>query len=222
MPSITQSVSGSRGAQVMSQKAALREALDGTQSSWGHGTLQAEGPERGVGREVLKRREHLGHLLQASHPGLTDTGHGICAYRVRSFWSSVFLQSCPETPSFPNSASMHSWVTQQLSLINCLWEWAFVGRAGTDRLGSLKSPLSHGATQVWGEFYHWSFALQNPQGSRGSSHFQSDLSLLWGIVKHLSRKLSERSYYISDSGFGCVIAGWFRVRGNFLWIGYCQ
>lgn len=53
MPRLTQSVNGSEDAQVIKQKTAAREALEGTQSRWGMElSLQSEGPEReGLGEK---------------------------------------------------------------------------------------------------------------------------------------------------------------------------
>lgn len=88
----------------------------------GHGTLQGEGPEREVGREVPERRGHLAHLFRASDLGFADTKAWHLCLARETFPEPHLPAGVPRDPILPNSASVRLRVTPRLSVINSLWE----------------------------------------------------------------------------------------------------
>lgn len=120
----------------------------------------AEGPERGVGREVLEQREHPEHLVQVPHLGFTNPG------RVRF----LELHGPSEPPVLPASSRscspklvVHSAFPAQSS--------PGVGLCvpvGVVRLGGPEFSVSHGAAHRPGE----GSGIGPFRTSGVSSHFQ--------------------------------------------------
>lgn len=139
------------------------------------------GPERGLGRAVLEGREHLEHLVQAPHRASLNQGMASAPSWSEVSRSPLSLRaawSCPDSSGScpPKLMWTQAFPCPTLSRSGPLcagWGWP----VGKPRVPS--QPWS--SSWAWGEFWHWSFTLEDVRGFKDSSHFQSDPSLLQGL-----------------------------------------
>lgn len=154
-PRFTQSVNGSEDAQVIKQKTAAREALEGTQSRWGMElSLQSEGPEReGLG----EKNGRGGSTLDACCRHHTWTSLTRGAWHLflaqERLLELLFLQSCAETISLQTLLQCPcGWLSSFCWLILSGSGLRLCGRQRDRQVRNPTSPVSHRGTQTCGEF----------------------------------------------------------------------
>lgn len=207
LPRVTHSVSDSKYAQVINQKATPRGSMQkGPRAGRTQGTLtRLRGLE--LGWQGGLGRENLGHLLQAPHMDFTDPGPTSTPISCevseapsshRTTWSRLAsLRSCP-------SKLLHVLLGVPVAFsaspsLRVCW--------GQPNGEALSPQSTIGKLMGLGRV----LAL----GPQRSSHLQPDLSPLQGTVVNVSKRLTERTCCVG-SGFGCVIWQWFQVSGGLL------
>lgn len=181
LPRVTQPVSDSKGALVINLEATPSGVSGGSSAGWAGGTLLGWGPERGLGRVVLEGRDYLEHLVQAPHRASLNQGMASAPSWSEVSRSPLSLRaawSCPDSSGScpPKLMWTQAFPCPTLSRSGPLcarWGWP----VGKPRVPS--QPWS--SSWAWGEFWHWSFTLEDVRGFKDSSHFQSDPSLLQGL-----------------------------------------